>query len=126
MSIYHTIHKFDCILQQLTPPLHHRPQWSPCCLHPRQLPLPHHHHHHPQSQETTLQTKHCVPKSVCTCTYNNYEVQIIIIITTYIIVCYTTSLIPRPLPRFQCNIENVGVAWGRGYYTTLEGQVFIL
>ena len=25
-----------------------------------------------------------------------------------------TSLIPRPLPR---NIENVGVAWGRGYVT---------
>ena len=25
------------------------------------------------------------------------------------------SLVPRPLPAFQCNIEKLGVAWGRGY-----------
>ncbi len=24
------------------------------------------------------------------------------------------SLVPRPIPRSQCNIENVGWAWGQG------------
>ena len=36
---------------------------------------------------------------------------------------YDGSLVPRPLPVFQCsacNIEKLGVAWGRGYY---DGQL---
>ena len=38
----------------------------------------------------------------------------------YEVCMYSTgSLVPRPYPAFQsaCNIENMGVAWGRGYST---------
>ena len=37
--------------------------------------------------------------------------------------CINVSLVPRPLPCFQCcNIENVGVAWGRGYINVITAR----
>ena len=36
------------------------------------------------------------------------------------------SLVPRPLPRFQCctcNIENVGVAWGQAYVVEFFSEI---